>query len=73
MKQLGEDVSEQLEYVPASFRVICHVRPQVCLLVLRGLLAHILVSKFADHLPRYRQSVMYAREGVELDRSLLAK
>lgn len=38
-----------------------------------GLLAHILVSKFADHLPLYRQSVMYAREGVELDRSLLAK
>jgi transposase len=36
MKQLGEDVSEQLEYVPASFRVIRHVRPQVCLLVLRA-------------------------------------
>jgi hypothetical protein len=33
----------------------------------------LLVSKFADHLPLYRQSVMYAREGVELDRSLLAK
>ena len=32
-----------------------------------------LVSKFADHVPLYRQSVMYAREGVELDRSLLAK
>ena len=28
MKQLGEDVSEQLEYVPASFRVIRHVRPK---------------------------------------------
>jgi len=38
-----------------------------------GLLAHVLVSKFADHLPLYRQSVIYAREGVELDRSLLAK
>src|SRR6202012_938765 len=38
-----------------------------------GLLAHVLVSKFADHIPLYRQSVMYAREGVELDRSLLAK
>jgi transposase len=33
----------------------------------------VLVSKFADHVPLYRQSVMYAREGVELDRSLLAK
>lgn len=28
MKQLGEDISEQLEYVPASFRVIRHVRPK---------------------------------------------
>jgi hypothetical protein len=33
----------------------------------------VLVSKFADHVPLYRQSVMYAREGVELDRSQLAK
>jgi transposase len=31
-----------------------------------------MVSKFADHLPLYRQSVIYEREGVELDRSLLA-
>src|ERR1700675_1884366 len=37
-----------------------------------GLLAHVLVSKFGDHLPLYRQSEIYAREGVELDRSTLA-
>ncbi|KAB8044560.1 IS66 family transposase [Janthinobacterium aquaticum] len=37
-----------------------------------GLLAHVLVAKFADHLPLYRQSVIYAREGVELERALLA-
>ncbi len=37
-----------------------------------GLLAHVLVSKFADHLPLYRQAEIYARDGVELDRSLLA-
>ena len=30
-----------------------------------GLLAHVLVSKYADHLPLYRQSAIYAREGVE--------
>jgi transposase len=36
------------------------------------LLAHVLVSKYADHLPLYRQSEIYAREGVELDRSTLA-
>jgi transposase len=37
-----------------------------------GLLAHVLVSKYSDHLPLYRQSEIYAREGVELDRSTLA-
>jgi transposase len=37
-----------------------------------GLLAHVLVAKYADHLPLYRQSEIYAREGVELDRSTLA-
>lgn len=37
-----------------------------------GLLAHVLVSKYADHQPLYRQSEIYAREDVELDRSTLA-
>src|SRR5271167_757240 len=37
-----------------------------------GLLAHILVSKYADHLPLYRQSQIYARQRVELERSTLA-
>jgi transposase len=38
-----------------------------------GLLAHVLVSKYADHLPLYRQAEIYAREGVELDRSTMAE
>src|SRR4051794_17294034 len=37
-----------------------------------GLLAHVVVSKYCDHLPLYRQSGIYAREGVELDRATLA-
>ncbi|WP_299951153.1 IS66 family transposase [Hyphomonas sp. BRH_c22] len=37
-----------------------------------GLLAHVLVSKYADHLPLYRQSQIYAREGIELERSTMA-
>lgn len=37
-----------------------------------GLLAHVLVSKYADHQPLYRQSEIYAREGVQLERSTLA-
>ena len=36
------------------------------------LLAHVLVSKFGNHLPLYRQSEIFAREGVDLDRSTLA-
>lgn len=88
---LGEDVSEILEYVPASFRVLRQVRPKRscarCDVILQepapsrpierglagpGLLAHVLVAKYADHLPLYRQSAIYAREGVELERSTLA-
>jgi transposase len=37
-----------------------------------GFLAHVLVSKYADHLPLYRQSQIYARSGLDLDRSTLA-
>jgi transposase len=91
LRQLGEDVAEQLEYVPASFRVIRHVRPKLacscCDAIVQApaptrpierglagpaLLAHVMVAKFPDHLPLYRQSVIYARDGVELDRALLA-
>jgi transposase len=91
LRQLGEDVSETLEYVPARFKVIRTVRPKLscacCSRIVQepaphrpierglagpGLLAHVLVSKYADHLPLYRQSEMYSREGIELDRSTLA-
>ena len=88
---LGEDVSEVLEYVPAYFKVVRHVRPRLScracetisqapvpsLPIERGLpgpalLAHVLVAKYCDHLPLHRQSVIYARAGVALDRSTLA-
>jgi len=91
LRPIGESVSEMLEYVPARFKVIRHVRPKLacdsCEAILQapaasrpiargragpGLLAHVLVSKYADHLPLYRQSAIYAREGVDLDRSTLA-
>ena len=92
MRKIGEDVSEVLDYVPARFRVIRHVRPKLacpqCERIVQalapsrpiersfagpGLLAHILVSKYADHLPLYRQAQIYAREGVELERSTMAE
>ena len=92
LRHLGEDVSEVLEYIPASFFVIRHVRPKLsctgCDCIVQapaasrpidrglagpGLLAHVLTAKFGDHLPLYRQTEIYAREGVELDRSTLAQ
>lgn len=88
---IGEDVSEVLEYEPAQFRVIRHVRPRFACRACEsihqapmpslpiergrpgpGLLAHVLVAKYCDHQPLYRQSAIYARSGVELDRSTLA-
>jgi transposase len=89
--KIGEDVSEVLEYVPESFKVIRHVRPKLscpqCHTIVQApapqrpidrgllgpnLLAHVLVSKYADHQPLYRQSQIYARQEVELPRSTLA-
>jgi len=91
LRKLGEDVSEMLEYVPASFMVIRHVRTKLsctkcdCIVQAEapsrpidrgaagpGLLAHVLVSKYCDHQPLYRQSQIYARQGVELERSTMA-
>jgi transposase len=35
-------------------------------------LAHVLVSKYADHLPLYRQSQIFERDGIDLERSTLS-
>ena len=35
-------------------------------------IAQVLVSEYADHLPPYRQAQIYARQGIDLDRSTLA-
>jgi transposase len=37
-----------------------------------ALVAHVIVAKYADHLPLYRQAQAYARSGIDLDRSTLA-
>src|SRR4051794_12673583 len=37
-----------------------------------AMVAHVLVARYADHLPLYRQAQMMARQGVEIDRSTLA-
>ena len=36
-----------------------------------ALLAHVLISKYGDHLPLYRQAQIFARQGMTLDRSTL--
>lgn len=91
LRAAGEDAAEMLEWVPAHYKVIRHVRPKFACarcdrlvqspapsrpiargLAGPGLLAHVLVSKYADHLPLYRQSQIFARDGIDLDRSTLA-
>ena len=91
LKRVGEDVTEELEYVPGRFVVNRYVRPRMACACCEqfhqaplpsrpiergrpgpGLLAHVLVSKYADHLPLYRQSQIYAREDIDLSRSALA-
>lgn len=91
LSKLGEDITEELEYIPGRFVVNKIIRPRMscrrCETISQapipsrpiergrpgpGLLAHVLVSKYADHLPLYRQSQIYAREGVDLDRSTMA-
>ncbi|EDP64457.1 probable insertion sequence transposase protein [alpha proteobacterium BAL199] len=37
-----------------------------------AMVAHVLVAKYADHTPLYRQAQIYARQGIALDRSTLA-
>jgi len=90
LREIGRDVSEQLEYVPGRFKVVRHVRPKLACVrcqqvfqaaapsrpIRRGLpgpalLAHVMVSKYCDHQPLYRLSGIFARDGVELDRSTL--
>src|ERR1035437_2588343 len=90
LKPLGEDVSEILEYIPASFKVVRHIRPKLacacCDHIAQApapsrpiprsfagpaLLAHVMVGKYCDHLPLYRQSGICQRSGIILSPSTL--
>ena len=59
LKTSEEGVSQHLYRI-----VFCHV-----VKLMRVFLADILVKKFADHLPLYRQSEMFAREGITINSS----
>ncbi len=89
--QIGEDVTEQLDYVPGKLVVLRHVYPKYACacckdgvtsaepvtnpiergLAAPGLLAFVLVSKFSEHLPLYRQQDVLSRHGIFLARSTL--
>ena len=91
LKRIGEEVSERLEYVPASLVVIqeaCqkYACAQGCTVVTAqkpmapiekglpgpGLLAHVAVSKYGDHLPLHRQEAIFQRQGVDVSRQTMA-
>jgi transposase len=90
LKHIGEEISERLEYVPASLHVIeeaCqkYACAKGCTVVTAakppapvekgmagpGLLAHVAVSKYGDHLPLNRQEAIFARQGVDLSRKTM--
>ena len=92
LTKIGEELSEQLDIVPAKIQVIQHIRykyackgceetiktaagPQSTIpksIASPGLLAHICVSKFKDHLPLYRQENIFRRMGVDIPRNTLS-
>ena len=89
---MGEVISEQLEFIPASVLVRRHIqRKYTCphctggvvtakkppqpipkSIATPSLLAWIIVSKYADALPLYRQTTIFERLGIDLDRTTLA-
>jgi transposase len=90
--KITEDVTEVLDYLPARFRVIRHVRPRVAcrsceqirqapainlplpkVMASSALLAHLVVSRFADHQPWHRQSVILRRQGITIDRDVMSR
>jgi transposase len=90
-QRIGEEITEQLDYVPSSFVVLQHVRVKYACksceegVVIgelpampiekgrpgEGLLAHVLTSKYADHLPLHRLEGIFERYGVQISRSTL--
>jgi transposase len=89
-RKIADDISETLEYVPSSFKVIRYIRPRCacvnCEKIVQGyapskaidkgkagpgLLAHIMIQKYCNHLPIYRQHQIYLREGIDIAQSTM--
>ena len=89
--KIGEDVTEQLDYIPGKIEVLRHIYPKYACscckdgvttaptasgpiaggLAAPGLLAFVVVSKFVEHMPLYRQQDELARADILISRSTL--
>jgi transposase len=95
LSRIGEEISEQLNYIPAKLEVIRHIRPKYACKSCEGtetegatvkimpppkqiipksiataaLLAYIMIAKFVDAMPFYRQEKQFSRLGYEISRS----
>lgn len=91
--RIGADITEELDYVPASFVIREYLRPKYACTKCQqgvvqaalparpiekgrpgpGLLAHVVSSKYADHLPLYRLEHIFERHGVQITRRTLSE
>ena len=96
-ERIGEEISKQLDIIPAKIQVIKHIRPKYACkhcegvesegptvaiapmpeqvipkcIGTPGLIAYVLVAKFVDALPFYRQEKQFLRIGVEISRATM--
>lgn len=90
-QRIGEEVTEKLDFIPASFRVQKIVRPKYACkhcqnyvsiadlppmaidkgIPAEGLLAHVITSKYADHLPLNRLEGILKRYGIDINVSTM--
>lgn len=91
LTKIGEDITQQLEYIPAIVQILEHKKykyackqceetivtaklppqPIPKSIATPGLLSHIIVSKYRDHLPLYRQEKIWDAFGVSMPRGML--
>jgi transposase len=92
LHQIGEDVSERLDVVPAHYSVLVTRRPKYACrgctdgvvqapaparliesgIPTEAMIASVLVAKYADHCPLYRQHQILGRQAILFDRSAMA-
>lgn len=85
LSKIGEDISEQIDYIPASIKVIEHAKAKYCCkkcqtiksavkpeqplgkcMATERFVADVIINKYQNHLPLYRQSQMLLRIGADI-------